>query len=156
MNADVVLINKAQATGQDGATYEIKEMKYDNGVWAYEYEGKAEIVNNGLNLTQVTTKAAAQSSAQMAAQDANKIAAGAAVTLFGADETLMERLGDVRNSADDNDGVWAKYVGGKIKVDGLQEITIINITALRQVMTVRSAVTGVSAWQDNMLKAIPA
>lgn len=120
LNADVVLINKAQSTGQDGATYEIKEMKYDNGVWAYEYEGKAEIVNNGLNLTQVTTKAAAQSSAQMAAQDANKIAAGAAVTLFGADETLMERLGDVRNSADDNDGVWAKYVGGKIKVDGLQ------------------------------------
>lgn len=120
LNADVVLINKAQATGQDGATYEIKEMKYDNGVWAYEYEGKAEIVNNGLNLTQVTTKAAAQSSAQMAAQDASKIAAGAAVTLFGADETLMERLGDVRNSADDNDGVWAKYVGGKIKVDGLQ------------------------------------
>ena len=120
LNADVVLIDKAQATGQNGATYNIKEMKYDNGVWAYEYEGKAEIVNNGLNLTQVTTKAAAQSSAQMAAQDANKIAAGAAVTLFGADETLMERLGDVRNSADDNDGVWAKYVGGKIKVDGLQ------------------------------------
>ena len=120
LNADVVLIDKAQATGQDGATYEIKEMKYDNGVWAYEYEGKAEIVNNGLNLTQVTTKAVAQSSAQMAAQDANKIAAGAAVTLFSADETLMERLGDIRNSGDDNDGVWAKYVGGKIKVDGLQ------------------------------------
>ena len=116
LNADVVLIDKAQA----GATYEIKEMKYDNGVWAYEYEGKAEIVNNGLNLTQVTTKAAAQSSAQMAAQDANKIAAGAAVTLFSADETLMERLGDIRNSGDDNDGVWAKYVGGKIKVDGLK------------------------------------
>lgn len=120
LNGDVVLIDKAQATGQDGATYEIKEMKYDNGVWAYEYEGKAEIVNNGLNLTQVTTKAVAQSSAQMAAQDANKIAAGAAVTLFSADETLMERLGDIRNSGDDNDGVWAKYVGGKIKVDGLQ------------------------------------
>lgn len=120
LNADVVLINKAQATGQDGATYNIKEMKYDNGVWSYEYEGKADIVDDGLNLTQVTTRAATQSSAQMAAQDANKIAAGAAVTLFGADETLMERLGDVRNSADDNDGVWAKYVGGKIKVDGLQ------------------------------------
>ncbi|MFQ9523294.1 MAG: autotransporter outer membrane beta-barrel domain-containing protein [Phascolarctobacterium faecium] len=37
------------------------------------------------------------------------------MTLFGADETLMERLGDVRNSADDNDSVWAKCVGGKIK-----------------------------------------
>lgn len=115
LDQDVVLIENADK----GGTYNIKEMKYDNGVWAYEYEGKAEIVNNGLNLTQVTTKAAAQSSAQMAAQDANKIAAGAAVTLFGSDETLMERLGDVR-SGDDNDGVWAKYVGGKIKVDGLQ------------------------------------
>lgn len=116
LDQDVVLIENADKAG----TYNIKEMKYDNGVWAYEYEGKADIVDDGLNLTQVTTRAATQSSAQMAAQDANKIAAGAAVTLFGADETLMERLGDVRNSADDNDGVWAKYVGGKIKVDGLQ------------------------------------
>lgn len=116
LDQDVVLIENADKSG----TYNIKEMKYDNGVWSYEYEGKAEVIDDGLNLTQVTTRAATQSSAQMAAQDANKIAAGAAVTLFGADETLMERLGDVRNSADDNDGVWAKYVGGKIKVDGLQ------------------------------------
>lgn len=116
LDQDVVLIKNADK----GGTYNIKEMKYDNGVWSYEYEGKADIVDDGLNLTQVTTRAATQSSAQMAAQDASKIAAGAAVTLFGADETLMERLGDVRNSADDNDGVWAKYVGGKIKVDGLQ------------------------------------
>lgn len=116
LDQDVVLIENADK----GGTYNIKEMKYDNGVWSYEYEGKADIVDDGLNLTQVNTRAATQSSAQMAAQDANKIAAGAAVTLFGADETLMERLGDVRNSADDNDGVWAKYVGGKIKVDGLQ------------------------------------
>ena len=116
LDQDVVLIENTDK----GGTYNIKEMKYDNGVWAYEYEGKAEVIDDGLNLTQVTTRAATQSSAQMAAQDASKIAAGAAVTLFGADETLMERLGDVRNSADDNDGVWAKYVGGKIKVDGLQ------------------------------------
>lgn len=116
LNGDVKLIENADATG----TYNIKEMQYDNGVWAYEYEGEAEVDAAGnLNLTSITTKAAVQSSAQMAAQDANKIAAGAAVTLFGADETLMERLGDVR-SGDDNDGVWAKYVGGKIKVDGLK------------------------------------
>lgn len=114
---DVSLIQNADATG----TYNIKEMKYDNGIWAYEYEGKAEVGADGnLNLTNITTKACEQSSAQTAAQDANKIAAGVAVTLFGSDETLMERLGDVRNSADDNDGVWAKYVGGKIKVDGLK------------------------------------
>lgn len=123
LNDDVVLIQGAEADKNNGgnATYNIKEMQYDNGIWAYEYEGKAEVGADGnLNLTNITTKACEQSSAQTAAQDANKIAAGAAVTLFGADETLMERLGDVRNSADDNDGVWAKYVGGKIKVDGLK------------------------------------
>lgn len=112
---DVVLIENAD----NGGTYKIKEMQYDNGIWSYEYEGKAEVVSNDLNLTEITTKAATQSIAQKTAQDANKMAAGAAVTLFGADETLMERLGDIRNSGDDNDGVWAKYVGGKIKVDGI-------------------------------------
>lgn len=112
---DVVLIENAD----NGGTYKIKEMQYDNGIWSYEYEGKAEVVSNDLNLTEITTKAATQSTAQKTAQDANKMAAGAAVTLFGADETLMERLGDICNSGDDNDGVWAKYVGGKIKVDGI-------------------------------------
>lgn len=112
---NVKLIENADASG----TYNINEMQYDNGVWSYEYAGKAEIVDGSLNLTEINTKAAVQSTAQKTAQDANKIAVGAAVTLFGADETLMERLGDVRNAADDNDGVWAKYVGGKIKVDGI-------------------------------------
>lgn len=112
---NVKLIENADASG----TYNINEMQYDNGVWSYEYAGKVELADGSLNLTEINTKAAVQSTAQKTAQDANKIAAGAAVTLFGADETLMERLGDVRNSADDNDGVWAKYVGGKIKVDGI-------------------------------------
>lgn len=102
---------------------DVTVMQYDNGVWAYDYDVTTEKVssNGGYDivLSGITTTAAKQSVSQTAAQDANKIAAGAAVTLFGADETLMERLGDVRNSADDNDGVWAKYVGGKIKVDGI-------------------------------------
>ena len=68
LDQDVVLIENADK----GGTYNIKEMKYDNGVWAYEYEGKAEVVDDGLNLTQVTTRAATQSSAQMAAQDATR------------------------------------------------------------------------------------
>lgn len=40
LDQDVVLIENADKDG----TYNIKEMKYDNGVWAYEYEGKADIV----------------------------------------------------------------------------------------------------------------
>ena len=105
----------------DDVTVDTTVMSYDNGVWAYDYDLTADHDkdNNEIILTSVKTKSAKSSVAQWAAQDANKIAAGSAVTLFGADETLMERLGDVR-SGDDNDGVWAKYVGGKIKVDGLQ------------------------------------
>ena len=102
---------------------DVTVMQYDNGVWAYDYDVTTEKVNDGsggydIVLSGITSKAT-QSTAQKTAQDANKMAAGAAVTLFGADETLMERLGDIRNSGDDNDGVWAKYVGGKIKVDGI-------------------------------------
>ena len=102
---------------------DVTVMQYDNGVWAYDYDVTTEKVSDGnggydIVLSGITSKAV-QSTAQKAAQDANKMAAGAAVTLFGADETLMERLGDIRNSGDDNDGVWAKYVGGKIKVDGI-------------------------------------
>ena len=52
LDQDVVLIENADK----GGTYNIKEMKYDNGVWSYEYEGKADIVDDGLNLTQVTTR----------------------------------------------------------------------------------------------------
>ena len=114
LTGSVILIKNAGSA----TIGEVKEMKYDNGVWAYEYDSEVSIVNGDLKLDKITTKSAKDSVAQWAAQDANKIAAGAAVTLFGADETLMERLGEVR-SGDDNDGVWAKYVGGKIKVDGI-------------------------------------
>lgn len=109
---------------KDANIGDVTVMQYDNGVWAYDYDVTTEKVSDGnggydIVLSGITTTAAKQSVSQTAAQDANKIAAGAAVTLFGADETLMERLGDIRNSGDDNDGVWAKYVGGKIKVDGI-------------------------------------
>lgn len=108
---------------KDANVGDVTVMQYDNGVWAYDYDVTTEKVSDGnggydIVLSGITSKAT-QSTAQKTAQDANKMAAGAAVTLFGADETLMERLGDIRNSGDDNDGVWAKYVGGKIKVDGI-------------------------------------
>lgn len=116
-DADPVKLIENAGTASVG---DVTAMTYDNGVWSYEYDVTTEKVDNDIVLKNITTKAAKQSVSQTAAQDANKMAAGAAVTLFGADETLMERLGDIRNSGDDNDGVWAKYVGGKIKVDGLQ------------------------------------
>jgi len=118
LNNSVTLIENAQESPE--ATYNVNKTAYDNGVWNYLYQGTASLVDGNLVLTDVTTEQAVQSTAQKAAQDANKIAAGAAVSAFGADETLMDRLGELRNTSDSKDnGVWAKYVGGKTKVNGV-------------------------------------
>ncbi|MEA5091679.1 hypothetical protein SDC9_40077 [bioreactor metagenome] len=119
LNNSVTLIENAQESPE--ATYNVNKTAYDNGVWNYLYQGTVNLVDGNLVLTDVTTEQAVQSTAQKAAQDANKIAAGAAVSVFGADETLMDRLGELRNNNDgkDNNGVWAKYVGGKTKVNGV-------------------------------------
>ncbi len=96
---------------------------YDNGVWAYEYDvdvEKDQETGSAVFRKVATTKAEA-SSAQKTAADANTAAAAAAATFFGADETLHERLGDLRAMKDGEteNGVWAKYVGGRLSADGI-------------------------------------
>ncbi len=124
-------ISVIEITGENGKTIssdveigEVTAVSYDNGVWAYDYEVQAEKSVDGtkIELTQVATTKATASSAQKTASDANKIAAAAAVSFFGADETLHERLGDIRALSDANEkdnNVWAKYVGGRLKADGI-------------------------------------
>jgi outer membrane autotransporter protein len=119
LEKEVILLTNAQAN--TAATYNTTETAYDNGVWSYVYQSTVDVNGDGnLVLTDVTTESAVASTAQKTAQDANKIAAGAAISAFGTDETLIERLGDLRNNTTDkSNGVWAKYVGSKIKVNGL-------------------------------------
>ena len=92
---------------------------YDNGVWNYDYKVTAVKDNQDIVLDTITTTSAKASKAQWGAQDSNKMLAGAARTLFAADETLMERMGDMRYQSAGDDGVWAKYMGGKITTAGV-------------------------------------
>ena len=112
------------AISSDVKVGDVTAVSYDNGVWSYEYEVQAEKSEDGksIQLTKVATTRAEAGSAQKTAGDANKIAAAAAVSLFGSDETLHERLGDIRALRDANakdENVWAKYVGGCLKTDGI-------------------------------------
>ncbi len=99
-----------------------ESVSYDNGVWAYDYD--VDVHKDGVYVvwTQVATTKAEASSAQKTSVDANTAAASAAVSFFGADETLHERLGDLRavkEGSDKENGLWAKYIGGRLKADGL-------------------------------------
>ncbi len=118
----VTVISASKKFANDITIGDVTAVSYDNGVWAYEYEVQAEKSEKKIELTQVATTKATASSAQKTASDANKIAAAAAVSFFGADETLHERLGDIRALSDANEkdnNVWAKYVGGRLKADGI-------------------------------------
>ncbi len=101
-----------------------KTLSYDNGVWAYDYDVDVHVDDDSKNVvfSHVATKKAEASTAQKVAGDANTASAAAAISLFGADETLHERLGDLRAVKEDTDaehGLWAKYIGGRLSTDGL-------------------------------------
>ncbi len=118
----VTVISASKKFANDITIGDVTAVSYDNGVWAYDYEVQAEKSEKKIELTKVATTKATASSAQKTASDANKIAAAAAVSFFGADETLHERLGDIRALSDANEkdnNVWAKYVGGRLKADGI-------------------------------------
>ena len=123
-NGAITVISAAESFDSNVTIGDVTAVSYDNGVWSYEYEVQAEKSDDGksIQLTKVATTRAEAGSAQKTAGDANKIAAAAAVSLFGSDETLHERLGDIRALRDANakdENVWAKYVGGRLKTDGI-------------------------------------
>ncbi len=114
-------ITVISSNGTSNVDYTAEALAYDNGVWAYEYDVDVD-VKDGKNvvLTQVATTSAKASAAQKTAVDGNIAAASAAVSFFGADETLHERLGDLRAAKGDKEnGIWAKYIGGRLSADGM-------------------------------------
>ncbi len=112
------------SNGIENVEYSAEALAYDNGVWAYEYQVEVDEDEDNKNvvLTKVATTKAEASSAQKTAADANTAAAASAASFFGADETLHERLGDLRAAKADSEkenGIWAKYVGGRLSADGI-------------------------------------
>ena len=114
-------ITVISSKGTSNVDYTAEALAYDNGVWAYEYDVDVDVQEEkNVVLTQVATTSAKASAAQKTAVDGNTAAASAAVSFFGADETLHERLGDLRRAKGDKEnGIWAKYVGGRLSADGM-------------------------------------
>ncbi len=123
---DGITVISAASVDTTKVDYTAEALAYDNGVWAYEYDVDVDVVDGEGNaknvvLKKVATTKATASSAQKTAADANTAAAASAVSFFGADETLHERLGDLRamKNGEKENGVWAKYVGGRLSADGI-------------------------------------
>lgn len=99
----------------------VKVMHYDNGIWSYTYGMNADQDGNGnVVIKKVDVEAAPSASgSQRSLHFANKAAAALAVDVLGGDSALREHLREVREHKD-NENVWAKYHGGKLKSDGMQ------------------------------------
>lgn len=99
----------------------VKVTNYDNGIWSYVYEMNAEKdENNNVVIKNVTVTAAPSASgSQRSLHSANKAAGALAIGVLGNDNALHEHLREAQG-AGEREEVWAKYLGGKLKADGVQ------------------------------------
>lgn len=120
-NPITVLYNSNSNPAVSNLINSVNDMHYDNGIWSYAYEMNAE-QNEYIDVVikKVKVKAAPSASgSQRSLHSANKAAGALAVDVLGGDSALHEHLRDVREHKD-NENVWAKYHGGKLKSDGVQ------------------------------------
>ncbi|WP_293554320.1 autotransporter outer membrane beta-barrel domain-containing protein [Phascolarctobacterium sp.] len=104
----------------DSKKINVNVMHYDNGIWNYAYSMSMDAEQDGKSLVIKNVKVKAQASdSQRSLHSANKAAAALAVDVLGGDSALSEHLREVREHKD-NENVWAKYHGGKLKSDGVQ------------------------------------
>lgn len=102
----------------DSKKINVNVMHYDNGIWNYAYIMDADQVGKSLVIKNVEVKAQASDS-QRSLHSANKAAGALAVDVLGGDSALREHLRDVREHKE-SENVWAQYLGGKLKSDGMQ------------------------------------
>ena len=120
-----VLYNSNPGTNPDFASLinSVKVMHYDNGIWSYAYKMAAELDdsdNRKIVIKEVgVTAAPSASGSQRSLHSANKAAGALAIGVLGNDSALREHLREVREHKD-NENVWAQYLGGKLKSDGMQ------------------------------------
>ena len=120
-NPITVLYNSNSNPAVSNLINSVNDMHYDNGIWSYTYEMNADQDGNGnVVIKKVDVKAAPSASgSQRSLHSANKAAGALAVNVLGGDSALREHLREVREHKD-NENVWAKYHGGKLKADGVQ------------------------------------
>lgn len=99
----------------------VKVTNYDNGIWSYAYKMNADQDNDGnvvINKVNVTA-APSVSGSQRSLHSANKAAGALAIGVLGNDSALHAHLREAQG-AGEREEVWAQYLGGKLKSDGLQ------------------------------------
>lgn len=99
----------------------VNVMHYDNGIWSYAYEMNAEQDEDGnvvINKVNVTAAPSASGS-QRSLHSANKAAGALAIGVLGNDNALHAHLREAQG-AGEREEVWAQYLGGKLKSDGMQ------------------------------------
>ena len=120
-NPITVLYNSNSNPAVSNLINSVKVIHYDNGIWSYAYEMNAEqneyrdVVINKVDVT----AAPSASGSQRSLHSANKAAGALAIGVLGNDSALREHLREVRGHKD-NENVWAQYLGGKLKSDGMQ------------------------------------
>ena len=102
----------------DSKKINVNVMHYDNGIWNYAYIMDADQVGKSLVIKNVEVKAQASDS-QRSLHSANKAAGALAIGVLGNDSALHAHLRETQG-AGEREEVWAQYLGGKLKSDGLQ------------------------------------
>ena len=102
----------------DSKKINVNVMHYDNGIWNYAYIMDAEQDGKSLVIKNVKVKAQASDS-QRSLHSANKAAGALAIGVLGNDNALHAHLREAQG-AGEREEVWAQYLGGKLKADGVQ------------------------------------
>lgn len=121
-----VLYNSNPYSNPDFASLinSVKVMHYDNGIWSYTYDDMSaeldDLDNKKIVIKKVdVTAAPSASGSQRNLHSANKAAGALAIGVLGNDSALHAHLREAQG-AGEREEVWAQYLGGKLKSDGMQ------------------------------------
>lgn len=104
----------------DSKKINVNVMHYDNGIWNYAYSMSMDAEQDGKSLVIKNVKVKAQASdSQRSLHSANKAAGALAIGVLGNDNALHAHLREAQG-AGEREEVWAQYLGGKLKSDGMQ------------------------------------
>lgn len=119
-NPITVLYNRNGNVDLSQLVESVKVKNYDNGIWSYAYKMNAVSDDNKVVIKEVKVKAAPSASgSQRSLHSANKAAGALAIGVLGNDNALHAHLREAQG-AGEREEVWARYLGGKLKSDGMQ------------------------------------
>lgn len=123
-NSITVLYNRNILFADASLINSVKDVHYDNGIWSYyAYDMSAKLDDSDkrkIVIKEVNVKAAPSASgSQRSLHSANKAAGALAIGVLGNDNALHAHLREAQG-AGEREEVWAQYLGGKLKSDGMQ------------------------------------